>query len=456
MNTLLEKLAQFVTQVRFEELPAKEIEWAKLALTDFIAVSYPGANMPVAQNVRAFLDESPRNGKAILIGTSRRTDATSAALFNGTASHSLDFDDVSWATIGHPTVCVAPVALATAQEKGLGGRELLLSYIVGVEVMHQIARWTMPFLSEKGWHTTPVYGTFGAAAAACVVYGTDTEQTAHALAIAASRSAGIRGNFGSQTKALHAGTAAFLGLEATRLAMHGVTGNCACLENQDGFAQCFAKPALKDAVVDIGNYWDLAQNGLVFKQYPCCSGSHPANDVWDAYLKEHPIPYTAIKSIGAGVSLLGPRELSCHRPVNAVQAKFSLEYALASRVIFGPLSLDSFADEKVLDPRVQELMSRIEMKIDPELARLGFIGTAPVRLDVMLADGSKVHLENNLAQGNPEKPLSEKAFFRKFSSCLKAAHCEEITENCWSTLLHLESASPEAVASLGACLANKQ
>ncbi len=456
METLIEKLSQFVTQVRYEDLPAKEIEWAKLALTDFIAVSYPGASMPVAQNVRAFLNDSPRKGNATLIGTGCRADAADAALFNGTASHSLDFDDVSWATIGHPTVCVAPTALASVQERGLDGKALLLSYIVGVEVMHQIARWTMPLLSEKGWHTTPVYGTFGAAVAACVVYGADKEQTAHALAIAASRSAGIRGNFGAQTKALHAGTAALLGLEAARLALHGVTGNLACLENQDGFAQCFAEPIAKEAVVDIGRYWDLAQNGLVFKQYPCCSGSHPTNDVWDAYLKDHPISYTDIKKIHAGVSLLGPRELSCHHPVNAVQAKFSLEYALASRVIFGPLTLASFTDEKVRDSRVQDLMSRIDMQIDPELARLGFIGTAPVRLDVMLTDGTTVHLENDLALGNSEKPLSKEVFFRKFESCLKTANCGEIIESSWEKLLNLETASSETVASLGACSADKQ
>lgn len=450
MTTLLQSLATFVKNARLEDMPAKEIEWARLALTDFIAVSYPGSAMPVAQNVKAFLKDRPTAGNSVLIGTNIRTDAASAALFNGTASHTLDFDDVSWATIGHPTVCAAPAALAAVQEKGLDGKTLLLSYIVGVEVMHQIARWTMPLLSEKGWHTTPVYGTFGAAAAAAVAYGASVEEIANALSIAASRSGGIRGNFGAQTKALHAGTAASLGLEATKLAMHGVTGNLSCIENQDGFAQCFAKNLTEDLKVDIGSYWDLAENGLVFKQYPCCSGSHPTNDVWDAYVTEHNVRYEDIEKIHAGVSLLGPRELSCHRPVNAVQAKFSLEYALASRVVFGPIVLESFADEKVLDSRVQDLMSRTVMEIDPELARLGFIGTAPVRLDVTFKDGRTVHLENDLAEGNPEKPFSQEKFFRKFASCLKTAKQEDSTERLWKVLQEIESATGEQIAALGA------
>ncbi len=448
MTTLLQKIAAFVKKAHLEDMPSKEVEWAKLALTDFIAVSFPGAAMPVAKNVLAFLKDRPTNGKSGLIGTDIRADAASAALFNGTASHCLDFDDVSWATIGHPTVVVAPAALACVQEKGLDGKALLLSYIVGVEVMHQVARWTMPLLSEKGWHTTPVYGSLGAAAAACAAYGATETEIANALAIAASRSCGIRGNFGSQTKALHAGAAASLGIEAAKLALHGVTGNLACLENQDGFAQCFAEPLSEDIEVDIGYYWDLAQNGLVFKQYPCCSGSHPTNDVWDAYLNEHPTAYEDVESIHAGVSLLGPRELSCHRPKDAVQAKFSLEYALASRLIFGPITLASFTDEKVLDNRVQDLMNRIEMEVDPELAKLGFIGTAPVRLEVKFKDASLVQLKNDLAEGNPEKPLSRKKFYRKFASCFSSAKCEALTEKYWAVLSEITEANSETISAL--------
>lgn len=449
MKTLIECLAKFVNATRFEDCPKKEIDWATLALTDFFAVTFPGTQMPVAKNVKTFLKSRPTSGKSVLIGTKTYTDAASAALFNGTASHCLDFDDVSWATIGHPTVVVAPAALACVQEKELDGKALLLSYIVGVEVMHQIARWTMPLLSEKGWHTTPVYGSLGAAAAACAAYGVSQEVTAHALAIAASRSCGIRGNFGSQTKALHAGVAASLGIEAAKLAMIGVTGNLECLENQDGFAQCFAEPLPKNVKVDIGNYWDLAQNGLVFKQYPCCSGSHPTNDVWDAYLNNHPIAFDAIESIHAGVSLLGPRELSCHRPQNAVQAKFSLEYALASRVVFGAIGLESFTDEKVLDSRVQDLMGRIDMKVDPELAKLGFIGTAPVRLEIKLKDGGIIRLKNDLADGNPERPLSREKFYRKFASCFASAQCDALTEEYWAILSELTKASSETISALG-------
>lgn len=448
MAGLLEALASFVTEIDWDAVPEKEKAWARLAFCDFTAVAMAGAGMPVAQNVRKFLAARPTVGRSVLMGSPERTDAASAALFNGTASHALDYDDVSWTTIGHPTVSVAPAALACAQEVGADGRTMLLSYVAGVEVMHQIARWTMPALSERGWHTTPAYGVFGVAAAAALAYGATKDETVHALAIAASRAGGVRGNFGTQTKALHAGLSASMGIECAKLARCGVTGSPDVIEKADGFAQCFAD-ALQDAKTDIGVTWDLAEHGLVLKQYPCCSGSHPANDVWDAFVRERGLCADDIERIEAGVSLLSPRELNCHRPQDAVAAKFSLEYALASRVVFGPIGIALFTDEKVRDARVQALMAKVKVAIDPELARLGFIGTAPVRLKVVLKTGEEVRLASDLAEGNPEKPLSEVKRRRKFEDCLRHGGAEAQIEPWWRALQAVDEADADFVVSLG-------
>ena len=227
MAGLLEALASFVTEIDWDAVPEKEKAWARLAFCDFTAVAMAGAGMPVAQNVKKFLAARPTTGRSVLMGVAERMDAASAALFNGTASHALDYDDVSWTTIGHSTVSVAPAAMACAQEAGVDGRTMLLAYVAGVEVMHQLARWTMPALSERGWHTTPVYGVFGAAAAASLVYGAPKGETLQAQAIAASRAGGVRGNFGTQTKALRAGLSAAMGIECAKLALCGVTGSSA-------------------------------------------------------------------------------------------------------------------------------------------------------------------------------------------------------------------------------------
>lgn len=447
-EALLVSLARFVRETPWETIPQKEKDWARLAFCDFIGVTFAGAVVPAAKNVQRWLKMRRTAGQAVLIGTTETADAVSAALFNGTAAHALDYDDVSWTTIGHPTVSVAPAALACAQERGADGKAVIHAYIVGVEVMHRIARLTMPKLSENGWHTTPIYGVFGAAAAACFIYGASLEETVNALAIAASRAGGVRGNFGTQTKALHAGLSAAVGVECAQMAMCGITGSSEVIEKGDGFAQCFVGRVLPETV-EVPIEWDLEKNGLVFKRYPCCSGSHPTNDVWDDYVRKTQLQPDDIEAIEAGLSLLGPRELNCHFPEDAVAAKFSLEFALAYRVVFGPLCIGAFANEKVRDERVRMLMKKITVTVDPDLAKLGFIGTAPVRLTVHLRGGETAHLASDLAEGNPEKTLTEATRRRKFEECLKNAQVENLTEVYWQRLQKTDDADSAFVVGLG-------
>jgi 2-methylcitrate dehydratase PrpD len=133
-----------------------------------------------------------------------------------------------------------------------------------------------------------------------------------------------------------------------------------------------------------------------------------------------------------------------------VQAKFSLEYAIAARLIHGEVGIGTFTDEKVNDPRIQSFMKKVDMRIDPELEKLGFIGTAPIRMRVKLIDGETISLANDLAMGNPEKPLTPAKFEKKFMNCVVPGAGNDAAQRWWTTLQTLESASIEAVASLGA------
>lgn len=382
--TLLSVIARWIVSADFPDPPDGEIAAARAALADFVAVAAAGSDTSAVRNAAAYAAQNERAGACVQqLGRTVRFSPRTAAFLNGTAAHALDFDDVSWTTIGHPTVGIAPTALSLAVAQGLSGREFLTAYVVGAECAHQIARWTMPQLSEHGWHTTLANGVFGAAAAAAWLLKTDVSTTTNALAIAASLASGIRANFGSQTKAIHAGLSNLHGMMAVELAAAGITGKDDALEASDGYAACFAARLPREkCTVDLGSRWDLMENGLVFKQYPCCSGTHPALDVWGEWVdKVHP-KLDDIEAVHLGVSLLGPRELISHCPRNAVEAKFSMEFALASRLVYQRTGIEEFTDDKVLDVRIQALMKKMTMEIDPDLAKLGFIGTAPVRIRI--------------------------------------------------------------------------
>lgn len=156
-----------------------------------------------------------------------------------------------------------------------------------------------------------------------------------------------------------------------------------------------------------------------------------------------------IEAVHLGVSLLGPRELISHCPRNAVEAKFSMEFALASRLVYQRAGIEEFTDDKVLDVRIQALMKKMTMEIDPDLAKLGFIGTAPVRIRIKTKSGV-VCLANDLAKGNPEKPLSESDRKAKFSSCVSPIAGSETAARWWNELSTLELLSPNQLSLLGA------
>ena len=143
MQTVLEKIASFAVHTDFDQIPADVAAVAKLGLTDFFACSLAGINAPVSKNILNYLNtQGLKEGPCRLFGTSHSAGLKEAALFNGVSSHCMDFDDVSWATIGHPSVSVAPSVFACAQKGKWNGKQTLLAYVLAVESMHQIARLT--------------------------------------------------------------------------------------------------------------------------------------------------------------------------------------------------------------------------------------------------------------------------------------------------------------------------
>ncbi|REG86695.1 MmgE/PrpD family protein [Marinomonas pollencensis] len=420
---ILNQAANFLANLEYEKLPVDVTESAKRAILDYIGVSIPGSQQPVAQNLFAWAEKRNWGKTATVIGRKIKMAPENAALINAASGHALDFDDTSWSTIGHPTTVIFPAILSLAEEYNCTGKQTLLAYIAGLEVAHKIADLMMPEASENGWHTTGIFYTLGTAAAACQLLQLAKEQSALCMALALSKSSGIRSNFGTQAKPYHAGMSAKAGLEAVSLTLSGINSSPTALEDEDGFIQCYASSELAKIVKNMakpvlfGSPWDITHRGYAFKKYPNCSGNHPACDAILEWLNKNPTPIEDIASIHCGVSLLGPKELVCDQPKTPTEARFSIQFSLACALTYGKITLSEFTDEIILSPHIQELMSRITMGVDQDLARLGFIGTAPVKIWITKVSGEEIYLENNLAHGNPEKPFSDNEFNAKFLSC---------------------------------------
>ncbi|MEB8433403.1 MmgE/PrpD family protein [Cocleimonas sp. KMM 6892] len=443
-SPILLQAARFLNETTYDQLPIETVEIAKRAVLDYVGVAIPGSTQEVTKNLVQWAKKRSWGESASIIGSDLKMDVEHTALVNAAAGHALDFDDTSWATIGHPTTVILPALLAVSEDQGKSGKELLLAYITGVEVAHKVADLMMPEASEQGWHTTGIFYSFGTAAATCQLLQLDEEMTTRALALSLSRASGIRSNFGTQSKPYHAGMAAKAGLEAVSLAQAGITSSAMALEGQDGFIQCFAGDELANKArsltesIKFGEEWDISTRGYAFKKYPNCSGNHPACDVILEFLNHNKIDSEDIESIDCGVSLLGPKELVSHQPKTPVEARFSLEFSLAAAFIYGQITLDEFTEEKIQNPRVQAFMQRITMEVDEDLAKLGFIGTAPIKIWITKKEGEKLFLENDLARGNHEKPFTDEEFIDKFCKCTKASMNTDQQNKLITMILNLE------------------
>ncbi len=413
--TIIEALAERIGALRFNDLPAAAVYWAKAAILDTTGVTLAGSREECVRILSAVVG-SGTAGDCLILGGNRRTGPLDAALINGTAAHALDFDDVSNSLGGHPSAPMVPALFALGEVIDCTGRDFITAYVAGFETEARLGRGVHFHHYEKGWHPTATLGVFGAAAACCHLLGLDRAKTAHALAIAASLASGVKANFGTMTKPLHVGHTARNGLFAALLARDGFTANSAALEHKQGFLMVFNGPGNFDAEAilrDWGDPLDIVRPGLAIKQHPCCGSTHPAVDAMLLLRAEHDLDPERIARIE---SWTHPRRLA-HTdrpdPQSGLDAKFSIQYCLARAVLSGRIVLEDFDGEAFRDRRTRELMRRIHAApCQDEREALG----AEVR--ITFDDGRTIARRIGAALGRgPDNPLPQDALTAKFANC---------------------------------------
>ena len=252
---------------------------AATALLDTVGVTLAGASEPVSLIVQQVI--AAEGGDACgVFGTADRASMSGAALANGTAAHALDYDDMCFVSLAHPSAPLVPAVLAAAESERLTGRAVLDAYVVGFEIEARLGRLMNPRHYQRGWHCTSTLGTIGAAAAVSRLLGLDARAAGHALAIAASEASGLKENFGTMVKPLHAGLAARNGVLAALLARGGMTASDLALDGPQGLLHAMDSEgkALADAIADLGARWEILDTGITVKLYPSCAGTHPSLD----------------------------------------------------------------------------------------------------------------------------------------------------------------------------------
>jgi 2-methylcitrate dehydratase PrpD len=447
---LLREIAAAVLDTQFRTLPEQAVQTAKEGILDTIGVTLAGARSDDSEPLTRTILNTAGEGRSLIFGDSRRTDALSAALINGMAAHVLDFDDCSNTMGGHPSAPVLPAIWALAEETGKDGEAFVTAYVAGVECETKIGRAVNFHHYEKGWHPTATLGAFGSAAACGHLLGLDPERLANALAIAASTASGLKANFGTMTKPFHVGHAARNGLLAALLARNGMNANPAALEDSQGFFLVYngaGNFAAERILQEWGKPYDVVEPGIAFKRHPCCASTHPAVDAMLELRSRYDLTPDSIALVESWTHPRRLKHTDRPNPQNGLDGKFSVQYVLARALAEGIISLDHFSDVAVFDPAIRELMDRVKAASDPR-ATMNTTDHFYARLRVTLRSGEQLETFVDSPVGRDrEHPLPPGTLEAKFRDCAGQVLSDAAAAQLLERLLALETAGPIALLS---------
>jgi 2-methylcitrate dehydratase PrpD len=420
--TLAHEIAQRIHALRFEELSPIALEWTSHAFIDTIACSLAGMAEEAPHILMSVPGVAEAPGPSLLWACDRKTSVLDAALVNGTASHALDYDDVSGVMGGHPSAMLIPAMIALGESTGSSGRDLALAYVVGYEAECRIARGVHFHHYDKGWHPTATLGIFGTVAAAARLLALPVEQTAVALALAASFAAGLKANFGTMTKPLHVGHASRNGLFAAFMAQRGFTANAEVFEHKQGFLDVFNGPGTYDAARILANWYSPLEcegpGAPGLKPYPCCGSTHASVNRTIRLAKTHDLHAGDVETIEVLPHLRRLPHTDNPDPGSPLAAKFSIQYCVARALTDRAIRLDHFENGAENDPAVRALLPRITARPHPDMPEDG-VHQWGAEIVVHTKDGRRLasRVDDYERCGPGGQMMSREELWTKFSDC---------------------------------------
>ncbi len=401
---------------------------ARRTLLNWVGCTVGAAQHESVNAALAAIQELQPAQQASLLGRSERVDMAAAALVNGIASHTFDFDDTHLKTIIHPAGPVASAALALAEHRGASGRALLDALVLGIDVACRVGNAMYPEHYDRGWHITGSTGTLGAAAACARLLGLDEARTAMALGIAASQPVGMREQFGTMTKPFHPGGAARAGLLSALLARHGFTASGRALEAPRGMMQTVStKNDWREISDELGQRFEISFN--TYKPFACGIVVHPAIDAC-TQLRAQGVTAEQVERLELKVHSLVLELTGKKEPADGLQAKFSVYHGCAAGLIVGRAGEAEYDDAFVARPDVVALRRKVVAVVDDT------IDEASADLTAVLTDGRRVHLFVEHAIGSLKRPMSDAQLETKFHDLadpvLGAARTDALIRACWA------------------------
>lgn len=431
----LDTLAAFVADFRLESLKPATVEQTSYVMLDTIGAIAGGAAEPEMQALTAKLAVSPA-GEASVIGTDKKAVSAAAAFLNGTAGTFLEMDEGNRFAKGHPSIHALPAVWALAEIKGLSGKAVVEALILGYEIG---ARIGIAAALRPDMHPHGTWGTVGAATAVAKLLGYDAAQiretinVASSLTLATSKRTMLEGG---TVRNAYAGISNRMALMAIDLIEAGFVGE------RDGLSSVFGRVVSETfdtaKMIDgLGRDWQIDHN--YFKLHSCCRYNHGALDALDLLLAREPVAPDAVERVDVA-SYLYAAELDDQAPRNTLGAKFSVPFAVATRLVRGSSAVENFTWDALRDERVQALAKRVFVIEDKAMtSRLPQV--RPARVDLRLRDGRTLTAAVEANRGDDQDPYSREELTAKYFSLTARVWSHETADTVRKKILTLDRVS---------------
>lgn len=414
------QLAEYVANLKYEEIPQNVVKEIQTLILDYLGVALRGSMTESAEITRAFhLEYGAAKQEATLIGNGAKLTSQAAAYANAVSSHSIELDDVDDLALFHYSPPVVSAALAAAEANHKSGMDLVVAITMGCDIMKRLSDAMNPMLRDRGFHTTPVCGIFGATAAAARLEGLSTEQIVNAFGLAGAHASGLMEMYGSNMqKRINPGPAAQNGIVSARLAKMGYTGADTIFDGVRGVLRSFAGQEDSSALVaGLGNTFDL---GMEYKRFAC---ARPIHNAIGCALQIRPHLSNRINDITEMTIFRNPSWARYHeikRPKSIHEAQVSLNHAVAVTLVDGDAFLEQFEEMWIHHPEVQRLSGMLKFVPDPELPR-----GVSCRLRVILKTGEVLEAQEDFPKGSVQNPMSVEEHWTKFEKLAGTRYKEE-------------------------------
>ena len=447
---------------------------ARIAFLDYLASLAPAENEQAVQDLARFIgakssigsdvghvmNSTVLSGKVISEGkidlAIENVSKADKALYYGFASHYLDSDDAQANLAGHFSTVLYSALLAVLEPTDTW-HEFFRAYIIGAELEGIIGSLINPAHRTQGWHSTGTVGVIGAAAAIGALRGLHGESLAQLLSLAATQSAGMFFQSGTDGKPLHAGLAARNGVWAYELLQHtSLKTSTKPFDPERGWFKIIGKTTVTSN--DIASRWlapgQLIDPGLWMKVHPYCSaaicGAEAAEVVAhrlytsSSYVSKHnylspdteeqdqcrlcTTPNFSLWDEIDRVTVHFPpgadAALRYTSPTTGREGQFSIEYIVYQVLAYGAVQDELFKID-IIDSSIRDYMSRIERVYDlPKVSQTERI----TKVTVILKNGDTFTETVNNPKGSPNNPLTMEDIRIKLGLTLKADQIDRIIE----------------------------